>query len=341
MADNQLASEVRAGHEGAVLMERPDWGRIRVTGADRGTFLHNMTTQDIKGLTPGGGAPAVVINQRANILDHVDVYALPDAFYVITGPGKAESTLAWWDRYLITEDVQLKDETAETCLFYLTGPQAATVIGGLVAEARDLTGFRSVEGVLAGAPVRVASTHGLFGEGFHVVGRAGDREPLLAALAGAGAVVLSDAAFEILRVEAGFPMVGRELTEQQNPWEGRLDNSLSLHKGCYLGQEVVARLNTYDKVQRYLVGLELPGPSVPDAAPRLVAEDKEVGFVTSAVTPPGAAHALALGFVKGAYAPAGTSLTMRWGEGNEAPVVVRDLPFWAGKTRAVGAISRG
>lgn len=340
MTDNQLAAEVRAGHESAVLLERSDWGRVRVAGADRATFLHNMTTQDIKGLTPGQGASAVVINQRAQILDHVDVYATPDSFFVITGPGKAESTLAWWDRYLITEDVQLSDLTADTCLFYITGAKAAELLGAVLPEAQNLGEFRYVEGNFVGVPVRLVSTYGLFGPGFHLVGEASGRDALLAHLTSAGLTPISEAAFEVLRVEAGLPMVGRELTEQQNPWEARLDQSLSLSKGCYLGQEIVARLNTYDKVQRYLVGLALPGKDVPDAAPKLVADDKEIGFVTSAVVPPEGDHAVALGYVKGAYAQPGTTLTMKWGEAGELTVTTRDLPFWEGKTRQVGPISK-
>jgi hypothetical protein len=313
---------------------------VRVSGADRATFLHNLTTNDIKGLAPGHGCSAAVINQRAQLLDHVDVYALPDAFYVITGPGKAAETVAWWDRYLITEQVELKDETAETALVYLTGPNAPTIIENLIPAAQGLPPYGTAEGTLGGVHVRVLRTAGVHGEGYHLVSAAADAGTVRSALAGQGAVAIDEAAFEVLRTEWGYPLVGRELTENNNPWEARLDQSISLHKGCYLGQEVVARLNTYNKVQRYLVGLKLPDTLLPDAAPEIVdAEGKAVGFLTTAVVPPGADRAIALGFVKGAHAEEGTRLTLKWGD-HQAPVEVVDLPFWKGKTRDAHAPSR-
>jgi folate-binding protein YgfZ len=340
MADASFEAQVAAGRTGAVYMDRPTWGRVRVTGRDRATFLHNLTTNDIKALTPGHGCSAVVINQRAQILDHVEVYALPDAFFVITGPGKAEGTLAWWDRYLITEDVELADETAETALVYLTGPGAAGLIETEVPAAQGLPLFGHAEGSLGGAVVRVMRTRGVHGEGYHIVSKASDLPVVHAALAGPGAVPIDDAAFEVLRAEWGYPLVGRELTENNNPWEARLDGSVSLNKGCYLGQEVVARLNTYNKVQRYLVGLELAGDRLPDAAPELLdAEGKAVGFLTTAVVPPGADRAIALGFVKGAYVAPGTALTLKWGDQTE-PATVVDRPYWEGNTREAGAPSR-
>jgi folate-binding protein YgfZ len=340
MAEQDFAQQVRAGREGTVFMDRPSWGRVRVTGADRATFLHNLTTNDIKGLAPGQGCSAVVINQRAQILDHVDVYALADAFYVITGPNKAAETLAWWDRYLITEQVELKDETVGTWLIDVTGPQATSLIGRLVPGAGELGEFGNVEGTLGGAPVRVLRTQGVHGNGYHVVSSAEDAPKVRQALVEAGAIAIDDEAFEVLRAEWGYPLVGRELTENNNPWEARLDGSVSLNKGCYLGQEVVARLNTYNKVQRYLVGLRLPDDRLPDAAPRLFdAEDKEVGFLTTAVTPPGETRAIALGFVKGAYASEGQTLTLKWGDHAESVEVV-DLPFWKGRTRDAAAPSR-
>lgn len=340
MAEQDFASQVRAGREGAVYMDRSDWGRVRVTGRDRAAFLHNLTTNDIKGLAPGHGCSAAVINQRAQILDHVDVYALPDAFYVITGPGKTAETLAWWDRYLITEDVQLLDETAETALTYLTGPEAPTIIENEIPAAQGLPPYGTAEGTLGGVRVRVLRTAGVYGEGYHLVSAAADVGTVRSALAGESAVAIEPEAFEVLRTEWGYPLVGRELTENNNPWEARLDQSVSLHKGCYLGQEVVARLNTYNKVQRYLVGLQLPDTRLPDAAPEIVdGEGKVVGFLTTAVVPPGADRAIALGFVKGAFAEPGTTLTLKWGEQQE-PVEVVDRPFWEGKTRSASAPSR-
>lgn len=313
---------IETAKAGAFMQRRSDWGRVKVTGADRAQFLHNMTTQDIKGLAPGQGAPAAVINQRANILDHVEVHADAEAYYVVTSPGRTEDVLAWWDRYLITEDVQLTDLTAVTGLWYVSGARAREVVGA------ELAPFGLSEIVIAGHTVRVLGTHGLFGDGYHLwVDQAGE-EAVGQALTARGATLIDDATFEALRIEWGLPLTGSELTEQRNPWEARLDESISLHKGCYLGQEIVARLNTYDKVQRYLVGLALQGEA-PAVGTKLLADGQEVGHVTAV------AGAIALGFVKAAQAAPGTELLA-----GGTPVKVADRPFWAGKTRAVSAPSR-
>ncbi|MDB5096736.1 MAG: folate-binding protein YgfZ [Cyanobacteria bacterium RYN_339] len=246
---------------------QPDRARIRLTGADRAAFLHNMTTNDIKGLAPGAACQAVVVNQRAGILDWVTVEAGADEHWVTGSPGKAAELMAWLDRYLITEDVQLEDHTGEMPVWTLSDGRFA--LGAKPEGAREVTADE----------------------------------------------------FEAWRLAEGLPCVGKDLTDARNPWEGRLDGSVSLAKGCYLGQEIVARLNAYDKVQRYLVGLRgaiAEGEKLFDA-------DREVGYVSSV-------HGeIGLGFAKAAHAAAGTRLTTASGQ----VVTVEDRPFWAGKTRAV------
>jgi folate-binding protein YgfZ len=271
-----------------LVIRQPDRAMIRLTGADRAAFLHNMTTNDVKGLAPGQGCPAVIVNQRAGILDWVGVYAGADEHWLIGSPGKAAELMAWLDKYLITEDVQLEDRSRDLWL----GPGA----GGFAHDGS------------------VFGTYGVDGAGAFYLDRPAGRE-------------VTAEEFEGPRIAAGLPLVGQDLTDQRNPWEGRLDESVSLSKGCYLGQEIVARLNAYDKVQRYLVGLRWE--QAPAVGEKLFQEDKEVGYVSS-VQP-----AIGLGFAKAAQALPGTRLTTASGNF----VTVEDRPFWAGKTRAVTPIT--
>lgn len=295
-----------------------DRARIRITGSDRAAFLHNMVTAEVKKLSPGEGRSAAIVNQRGGILDWVQVYAGDAAHWVIGGAGKAEADLAWLDRYLISEDAQLEDLGATTDLVYVTGAGAAEKL-----NADDLAEFAHREQVVEGLQTRVLRTHGLGGAGFYMLLAAGEGALLVERLGGE-----SDAAtMEHARVSEGLPLMGRELDEARNPWEARLDQAVALDKGCYLGQEIVARLNAYDKVQRYLVGLSWEGDVIPASGTKLYVDDREVGWVTSAV------QGLGLGYLKAAEAASGGTIVLRDDAGQHS-VKIDERPFWAGKTRA-------
>lgn len=303
--------------------QAPERGRLRVTGADRAAFLHNMTTNDIKSLAVGAGCSAAIVNQRGQLLDRVDVYATGDALLVFTGPERAEADLAWLDRYVITEDVQLADLAADTAVYTLVGP---------VAGLPDLAEHGTATAALAGQTVEVFRTDDLLGPAHLLLAPRAAAPALEAALRAGGAAPGDAETYERLRIGAGLPGWGREVTEARNPWEARLDRSISLKKGCYLGQEIVARLNAYDKVQRYMVGLALDG--APPVGATLLMDDTAVGELTSV------AGGKALGYVKAANAAPGSRLSVTW-EGGAGTAVVEDRPYWAGKTRPVGAPSRG
>lgn len=333
-------SELEAARTRVAIARRPLMGCLRITGGDAATFLHNFTTHDVKGLPVGSGLSAAIINQRAGVLDLVDVYAMPEGFLVVTGPERAEADLAWLDRYLITEDVVLTDYGSEHALLFLVGPEAPKLLAALSPSLQDLPAFGHAEAEAVGVPVRVLRTHDWSAPAYHLLVPKADLDKLHTALTSHPdhpATPISEETEELLRLEAGVPRVGRELVETRNPWESRLDESLSLHKGCYLGQEIVARLNTYDKVQRYMVGLRWPATTLPGADARLFAMtesgEQEVGQLTSAAQAT-EGEVVAMAYVKAAYATPGQALTLRGPEG-ENPVTVRDLPYWEGKTRSV------
>jgi folate-binding protein YgfZ len=126
-------------------------------------------------------------------------------------------------------------------------------------------------------------------------------------------------------VEAGVPVAGLEITEAHNPWEANLGGMISLHKGCYNGQEIIARLNTYDKVKQHLKGLRLSCEIPPDAAMNLSHDGKSAGEITSIIASPRHGN-IALAYIKKSYEPAGTRLKVLF-NGGEADAEVANLPF--------------
>ncbi|MEO6909212.1 MAG: glycine cleavage T C-terminal barrel domain-containing protein, partial [Abditibacteriaceae bacterium] len=131
--------------------------------------------------------------------------------------------------------------------------------------------------------------------------------------------------YNILRVEAGVPVAGLEITEAHNPWEANLDSMISLHKGCYNGQEIIARLNTYEKVKQHLKGLRLSEAVPPNAETTLQSDGKNAGEITSIVNSPRCGN-IALAYIKKSCEPAGTVLKVLF-DSEEVDAEVIDLPF--------------
>ena len=159
------------------------------------------------------------------------------------------------------------------------------------------------------------------GSGLRAFGPPAAVETLWQHFAAAGAQPIGAATWEILRVEQGLPLLGRELTQDYNPWEAGLDLAIHLDKGCYIGQEVIARLDTYDKVKQHLVGLRLSAAELPTTGQPLRDGAREVGRITSAVHSPSLGP-IALAYVRRSACAAGTAL-----DASGAQATVVPLPF--------------
>ena len=308
------AGECRAARAGAILVERADRGLLLFGGRDAADLLHRLTTNAIRDLRPGQGRAAVFTTAKGRILDLVLVHALDEGLLLVTGPGRAPAVAAWVERYTFREEVRAEDRSATHAVLGLFGAGAAAVAGRLFGpEAGALPLHHVLRLEHGGAPFLLAATDPLAGGGYHLIAERDRLEPLRAALLGAGGVTAAGAAcVDLLRIEAGLGEHGRELTEEHNPWEARLHDAISLTKGCYVGQEVVARLNTYRKVARVLVRLRMPGePPAPGAALR--AGDATLGAVTSAAAIPGEDRAVALAYVRDEDAVAGREVEVEGG----------------------------
>ena len=297
---------------------RAPYRLLRLSGRDRVALLHNMTTADIRSLAEGQSCEATLVDQKGLLLDWVTIHALPDAHVVVTHAPQAEAVLAWLDRYVITEDVTLALEPVETPLWLLVGDAWEAATQGLTHVATappwQAPGFAPMGCLIA-----------LSTESLEIARNILDSQ---------GWQEQSPQYLDSNRVAWGIPGPAHEFAIRTNPWELRLGRAIADNKGCYLGQEVVARLKNYDKVQRHLMGLEViqGGPPEINAglwAPDDVERQRVIGRVTSVVTDPsvpGGCGVLAL--VKRAYAHADQSLTLGSAEGPCGLVRVVDRWFW-------------
>lgn len=329
----------RAATERAVWRDMTHWGRFRVRGADAGALLHHLTTNDIKGLKIGQGRDAALVSSRARLLDLVTIFRDGDGFLVITAPNRRAMFRPHAEKFIVyRQDIQIEDVSGQTALWGVWGPQAAGVLQSLGAQEVLETPLNTVhKGETNGVDFQCARTSRLPATGALLWGRPELAREIMARVQASEAgnePETSDAAplcdsetFDVLRVEAGLPVAGLELIEEINPWEARLNDTISLHKGCYNGQEIVARLNTYKKVKQHLCGLKLssvaPAGRLSLRAATSEGASREAGFITSSVVSP-RFGAIALAYVKADFAQPGQTLTVG-DEGATATVV--ELPF--------------
>lgn len=280
-----------------------DWtGRtlIEVTGADRVQLLHSFTTADVKKLPAGQSCEAFVTSSQGKTLGHLWITKLPESLVLDTVPDQAGVLLAHFEKYIISEDATLRDVTTEQGELLVAGPRAGDMLQQL--------GIENV--VMKSVSLLAVPT-------FLVQAQRARLPSILKAVEGAGAVGCGMPAVEMARVEAGAPLFGKDITPENLPQEiGRDALAISFTKGCYLGQETVARIDALGHVNRQLTGVRFAGDSIPALGSRLFVADKEVGHVTSAAWSPKLQAPLAIALLRRAQTKAGTALASEAGQAN-------------------------
>ena len=304
------AEDYEALARGVGIVDRSGVGRLVLRGEDAIDLMERLSTNALTELEVGEGAATVLTTNKGRILDLLLVLRRGGDLLVLTGAGNQGRVAEWVDFYTFVEDVSVEDVTGATAMLGVVGPGAAAVVeAGTGVAAAELTPYDSRVGTVGGVEALVVRTD-LVGEpGYDVVvpadARVGALDALLSVDAAPAPVAVGGEALDLVRVERGVPAFGRELTEAFNPLEAGLIDIISFTKGCYVGQEVVARLNTYDKVQKRLMGMRWGAGAEPGA--KLVLDGKQVGVVTSAAAST-AGGGVGLGYVRLAHASAGVVL---------------------------------
>jgi tRNA-modifying protein YgfZ len=288
--DASVASDYEAFHDGAALVDLSNRGRMRFHGAGARDALNGLLTCDVAPLTSGQGAYGVALTNKGKIIADVAVFAMDESFLVEVPAGV---WVAWKDlvaKFVNPRVSRRTDETDLTAEVGLFGPRSASIAAALVGgEAQELDalpiyGHRTF--ALDRVTVNVARIPDFGVDGFRLLTVRDGFERLRDAALSQGARMAGDPAIEAVRVEAGRPVWGVDMDDSTLPQEANLEplGAISYTKGCYTGQEVVARLHFRGHVNKRLVGLRVDGSAVPAAGtPVIGAEAKEVGHVRSAV----------------------------------------------------------
>lgn len=275
------AAARQAARQGVALCDRSHWGLLKLSGDDKVRFLHNQSTNDFQRLKPGQGCDTVFVTSTARTIDLATAYMTEDAVLILVSPNRRQQLMEWLDRYIFPMDrVELKDISGENAIFSLIGPESDSVLEQLSDERPTEETYAShQELLLNGLNVRVAVGNGLALPGYNLIVSATNAAKVWQALIEAGAMPMGNRIWEQLRIEQGRPVPDHELTDDYNPLEAGLWQTISFDKGCYIGQETIARLNTYKGVKQQLWGVRLQSPVEPETVV-MVGEEK-VGKLTS------------------------------------------------------------
>jgi tRNA-modifying protein YgfZ len=281
----ELDAQYRQLREECGLLDRSPRGKLVVTGPEAAEFLQGQLTNDVEGLSPGEGRYAALLDRKGHIQSDMRVLRLAqDEIWLDTEPQALERVRRHLETYKIGREVEIADLSGERPILSLIGPRSAEVAGTPVLPEHASEAAR-VGGIEC---LAVGSADGLdliVGASDPPQDLAADTERLHEALTAAGAAEVGREAAEILRIEAGTPRFGAEMSSETMPAEaGIVEQAIDFEKGCYIGQEPVARLHYKGRPNRRLRGLRLSAPAEPDAALRL--GEKEVGRLGSACVSP-------------------------------------------------------
>lgn len=306
MIADSLAEEYRALTEDWGLIDLSSRTRIELSGGDRVRFLNGFCSNDVQRLAVGQGCEAFVTNVKGKTIGHVFIFCGPEHLIIETVAGQAELLLTHLDRYLIRDDVRMLDRTLDWGQLLVAGPRAGQALDHWLGTERD-------------QPMRLADRSsrypielgGIDARLIFLPRQEVDQR--IDQLRSQGAALCSQQAWEILRIEAGRPEFGKDVTDANLPQEVNRDTTaISFTKGCYLGQETVARLDALGHVNRLLVSVQWMGQTVPAVGESIEVEGqsngKPVGTVTSAIWSPRWDGPLGLAYLRVPHHRLGTKL---------------------------------
>ena len=291
-----------AAHKTAVYTHRP-LGVLNISGKTRLDLLHRMSTQKLNGLQSGQGAATILTTDIGRSIDRLLVYVNDDTIQVLTGENNGNAIASYLRRFVFyNDDFHMQDVSAETAVLHIYGAQASHLFG---VPTLPLHHWQAV--TLAGAMATLHRTDPVTGDGVMLLCETAVLPPISAHLHEIGIHAADEATFDYLRIESGLPRFGYEISQEYIPLETNLWDDISFNTGCYIGQEIIARMDSRGKVAKTVHRFTPATPA--NIGDKIMADGKKVGSITSAANGP--AGAMAMGYVKTAVLEAKTPLTIK------------------------------
>ncbi len=307
-------------------------GRLRLTGSDRVAYLHRIISNDVEGLAVGEGNYATILTNRGKIIADMNVYVFEDSIGIETNSEMTSNLYQELDKYLIADDVTIEDFTERTGAVGVHGPKSAKLLKDAYGlDVRDLPEYHSVVDEIDGRRIVCVSANETGEVGYNLSTESESIEWLWDTILTKGRTFSAQpvglTALNSLRIEAGIPRYGAELGDSVFPGEAELEKAVSFEKGCYIGQEIVARMKYRGHPNRLLRGFEIMGDTPPQSGDRLFDGDKDIGWLTSAVVSPTLGKTIGIGYIRVAFTDEGSEVKVETAEGR-VNATVRPLPFY-------------
>jgi len=331
--NGSISSDYRAVRDGgAGLIDLSSRGRILVSGSDALMFLNGLITNDMKTLGLNSWMPAAFANVQGRLLAVVRMLHREEGFLIDTESATHETILKLLERFTLAGEFRVTDLTSETAMFSVQGREAPDVISA--ATNRDTAKVERQTVVTtrleSGGAVTILRTTHTGEDGFDLLVEASHTQQLRNDLINAGAQIVSDEVGETLRIEAGIPRYGIDMDETTVVTETNLDDAVSFTKGCYIGQEIIVRIQHRGHVAKKLTGIILDEPGMIERNTKLLSiDDKEIGRTTSSTFSPRLDRTVALGYVKYDYLAPSTPVKVTSAD-HEYGAKVAELPFVRG-----------
>jgi len=296
-----VEKELDAIKNKVALLDRSYLGKILAKGSDTIDLINRISTNDMNQLIMGAMCDTVFCSPKGRIIDYAKVLHYAEDLLLISSYIDSNHLMEWINRFIILENVELQDCSNEFLWLTLLGPEARLFIQKLSGENvidQEETIWLNKEGVKF--PALINNNFKVPAYNFCLPIGSGEKifEWIADSLKAFNGALVGDHAFQIIRVESGMPDWGSELTEDYNPHEARLINAVSFTKGCYTGQEVIARLDTYDKVQKYLMIIDLQEQVFAEPPFDIYYDNALIGNLTSHVFNTESKRSIGLGYIK-------------------------------------------
>src|SRR5258708_1155219 len=328
--ETQASNEYSAVRDGgAGVTDLSSRGRLLVSGSEAVMFLNGLITNDMKTLAVNSWMPAAFPNVQGRLIATVRIIHREDGFLIDTESVSLETVAKLLERFILAGDFRVKDLTSETAMLSVQGPTAAEVVRQVLGEAiANVARGQVVTAPLEnGSNVTVIRATHTGEDGFDLFVDVNEAPLLAASLRAGGAAPFGSEVAEVLRIEAGIPRFGIDMDDTKVVTETNLDDAVSFTKGCYIGQEIIARIKYRGHVAKKLTGVRMEQDvGLERGAKILSADDKEIGNITSSTVSPRLKRTIALGYVKYDYLEPGTKVRVDSAE-HEYPATVTELPF--------------
>lgn len=329
---NQSTEYSAVRDDGAGVIDLSSRGRLLVSGSEAVMFLNGLITNDMKTLAVNSWMPAVFPNVQGRLIAAVRIIHRADGFLIDTEDVTFQTVTRLLERFTLAGDFRIKDLTSDLAMLSVQGRNAGEVIRRTFGEtAATVAHAQVVTAQLEnGNEVTVIRATHTGEDGFDLFVNANEVSILLTSLQTAGAQPFGPEVGETLRIEAGIPRFGIDMDETKVVTETNLDDAVSFTKGCYIGQEIIARIKYRGHVAKKLTGVMLEQEvALESHAKILSAEDKEIGSITSSTVSPRLKHTIALAYIKYDYLEPGTKVKVV-GADEKFPATVTELPFIRG-----------